>query len=752
MNDAAASSSSSRSASPARNPSKRSRSESSTPGPAPPPPAGAAANSDSDDDSDIGPMPPPPAAATPGKAPGAKLKSEPEVKRQRIEEAKRQALLRHQSLYLDALPSAARYHQSFMHRAPINFVSVTPSTQFVITASIDGHVKFWKKQEVGIEFVKHYRAHLGVSTAAATSADGAMYATGGSDRAIKIFDVFNFDLINMIKLDYVPRTLCWLHRKGRAETILAAVPENSHAIHLYEGRGDGRPFAIVDSVHRKPVHLLGFNETANCVVSADEGGMVEYWRPEEPWEKPSTSALPELWGYKTATDLFDFKKTKTVPSSICFSPKYDRFAMRSLPDRCIRIFDFHTGKITMKIDESLATIQESIAAGTAGVRLDEMELGRRLAQDKQLDVDAKEVGAVNAAQGLWTENAVFDETGHFLIYPTMLGIKTYNTFTQETSRIMGNDESVRFLNVSLFQGVGGLEKKRTKSLALMASENPAAAAAAASARGGPDVADPTLFCTAFKRERFYLFTRLEPDEDEASGAAGASGKGSKNRKAAATSERDVFNEKPSREEQTIAAGSDYSGYGYRSGAGSGAGAGGRGDGAGSGSQHPTSLTLHTTQGDIHLRLFPEFAPKTVENFVGLSKKGYYDNLTFHRIIKKFMIQTGDPLGDGTGGESLWGGNFADELPPTTAGGGAGAGSKWPKHDRPYTLSMANAGPNTNGSQFFLTTVPTPWLDGKHTVFGRATAGMDVIHRIENVRVDSNDKPRDPVRILNVSIG
>lgn len=108
----------------------------------------------------------------------------------------------------------------------------------------------------------------------------------------------------------------------------------------------------------------------------------------------------------------------------------------------------------------------------------------------------------------------------------------------------------------------------------------------------------------------------------------------------------------------------------------------------------TSAIMHTTFGDIHLRLFPEFAPKAVENFVTLSRKGYYDNLIFHRIIRNFMIQTGDPLGDGTGGDSMWGTDFEDEF------------HKGAKHDKPYTLSMANCGPNTNASQFFITTVPT----------------------------------------------
>ena len=103
-----------------------------------------------------------------------------------------------------------------------------------------------------------------------------------------------------------------------------------------------------------------------------------------------------------------------------------------------------------------------------------------------------------------------------------------------------------------------------------------------------------------------------------------------------------------------------------------------------------------------------------------------------------MVQTGDPLGDGTGGESIWGREFEDEIHPDL------------RHDRPYTLSMANAGPNTNGSQFFVTTVPTPWLDGKHTVFGRVTKGMDVVYAIERVKVDQGDKPLEDIKIQSIT--
>ncbi|GAM88815.1 hypothetical protein ANO11243_068490 [Dothideomycetidae sp. 11243] len=139
-----------------------------------------------------------------------------------------------------------------------------------------------------------------------------------------------------------------------------------------------------------------------------------------------------------------------------------------------------------------------------------------------------------------------------------------------------------------------------------------------------------------------------------------------------------------------------------------------------------------------MRMFGHLAPKAVENFTVHARNGYYNNLTFHRVIRKFMIQTGDPLGDGTGGESIWGKEFEDEFNTSL------------RHDKPYTVSMANAGPNTNGSQFFITTERTPWLDDKHTVFGRVVKGMDIVHKIENVKV-WKEKPVDEIKIVSVDI-
>ncbi|MDD2383340.1 MAG: peptidylprolyl isomerase [Sulfurospirillaceae bacterium] len=140
------------------------------------------------------------------------------------------------------------------------------------------------------------------------------------------------------------------------------------------------------------------------------------------------------------------------------------------------------------------------------------------------------------------------------------------------------------------------------------------------------------------------------------------------------------------------------------------------------------VVFETTQGKIVFALKPEVAPKACENFIGLVKKGYYDGIVFHRVIKNFMIQGGDPTGTGRGGESLYGKAFEDEFKANIV------------FDKAGILAMANAGKNTNGSQFFITTVPTPWLNGRHTIFGEVVEGMDVVRKIENTPVSGSDVP------------
>jgi len=151
------------------------------------------------------------------------------------------------------------------------------------------------------------------------------------------------------------------------------------------------------------------------------------------------------------------------------------------------------------------------------------------------------------------------------------------------------------------------------------------------------------------------------------------------------------------------------------------------------------VVLETNQGNIEIKLKVDVAPKACENFVKLAEKGYYNGLIFHRVIKGFMIQGGDPTGTGMGGESIWGRAFEDEVTPVA------------KFDGPGILAMANSGPNTNGSQFFITCAKTPWLNMRHTIFGEVVSGLEVVQKIENTAVNAEDRPLTEQKIIRAYI-
>ncbi|KEY65585.1 hypothetical protein S7711_09245 [Stachybotrys chartarum IBT 7711] len=580
---------------------------------------------------------------------------------------KKRRVLPHEKLYVSALPKSARYSRSLMHKEQLLFVTWTPLTDFLITASVDGVVKFWKKIAQGIEFVKEFKAHNGEIKSVSVSRDGRSFATAGADNTVKIFDVITFDLLFMLSPKYTPKCVCWVHRKGASLPVLAVAEDGKPLIHIYDGRGEqDEAMHTIKGLHRSPVHLMAYNEAYDCVVSADENGMVEYWQPHGSYEKPDS-----VFQYKSSTNLFDFKKAKSVPSSLTVSPNGKQLAAFSLPDRKIRIFDFATAKLHRTYDESLQAIEEMQQAGSSASKLDNVEFGRRLAHEREVEAEVLRNKS----------NVIFDESGNFILYGSMLGIKVLNTYTNQVVKVYGRDENMRAVNLGIYQGQP--QKKGFTTVEMGASSNPLLQES--------EARDPILVATSVGKVRFYMFT----NDDDIS-----------------KSTRDIQNEKPTmlghkKETQAKAA------------------------------ETGTAAILHTSHGDIYIRLFPDAAPKAVENFVTHAKSGYYNNTIFHRVIRKFMIQCGDPLGDGTGGESIWGREFEDEFSSL-------------KHDRPYTVSMANAGPNTNGSQFFITTEKTSWLDGKHTIFGRATQGFDVIHRIENVRT-YKEKPEEDIKILNIDI-
>lgn len=614
-------------------------------------PNGRTTDSESDDDDDLGPALP--------SAEGA-----PKKKRRRLP---------YERQYIAALPSAPRYSKSLMHRDQLCFTTFTPHTDFLITSSLDGYVKFWKKVAGGIEFVKEYKAHEGEIVSVSASVDGRAFATAGADGSIKFFDVETFDLLAMLQPEVQPKCICYVHGTGSSFPVLAVSCETDGRVMLFDGRGEKQePVHTINGLHRKPVHTMAYNNTYDCVVSADESGMIEYWQPSGSYEKPDT-----VFDMKSTTSLFEFKKAKSIPCSITVSPNGSQFATVSFPDRKVRVFDFPSGKLYRTYDESIATITEMQQAGTLSAEpLETVEFGRRIAVEGELEHPALQRRI----------NVAFDESGNFILYGSILGTKVINTFANRLVKIYGRDEPFRPLNLALYQGQP--EKKDFVTVQMAASENPLLAEA--------EARDAMLVATGSGKVRFYMFT----NDDSVS-----------------KSDRDIHNEKP----RNLNTGKKTAEQSEKE------------------SRVATAATIHTSMGDIAIRMFPQYAPKAVENFTIHAREKYYNNIIFHRVIRKFMIQTGDPLGDGTGGESIWGREFEDEFTPEL------------RHDKPYMVSMANAGPGTNASQFFITTEKAPWLDNKHSIFGRVLRGMEVVHAIENVKV-WKEKPVEEIKIVDVSLG
>ena len=558
---------------------------------------------------------------------------------------------------LDNLPIGPKYEWSYLHGRGTEIVRCLSLSQsgFVVTLAGDGCVRFWRRSsqsdgngEGGFLVLISHFAHRPISQEEQELNEDTEKSDSGPSRyilsatadekmccsivrgTVHIFDVLNVDMISTFSLPFRnASTACWIasHTICIADSQSAVVgmfdPLTGQLRRKIEGK---------NAVHSAPVRAMQYTPLANCLVSVDEKGMIEYWTHHQPYDMPTCPAIK--WQFKSQTHLYDLAKCKSTADFLRFSPDWKRFLTYSSKEGCIRIFDFGTGMLVRRFDVGLEDIKKHRISGLAPVNVADFD--RRLILENEL-MAAKDAPLTEC-------NVIFDESGAMILYPTLYGIEVRDIRSGKVVAVMGSDETLRFTNVSLYTGA---PSKKNLTLEMAASDNPALRKRMAS--------DPMVVCTAFQSRRFYLFTKRLPAAD-----------------------RDVMNEPDIDPLESSSMNTGKSSCASRE----------------LDSKLAQRVILRTSVGDIIIRLFPQRAPKAVENFAKHCKNGYYDKVRFHRVIKGFMIQTGDPLGDGTGGESVWGRPFEDECHDDL------------RHSKPFMVSMANSGPTTNGSQFFITTVPT----------------------------------------------
>ena len=591
---------------------------------------------------------------------------------------------------MNYLPMTNNYSISYLQSDIIDNIFCTTKTDFIFTTSNDGVIQFWKKIPRGIEFVKKFRAQLNKITGLSINKDGSMLCTcSHKDLFIKIFDIINFDLFDYIQLNYYPCLCEYIIADPKSMNNIIAISEKEKGIiHIYDSNKK-KEISLVTIHNNSIITGIKFNTKYNICISTSNIGLIEYWCKSNTNTKMSSDPNKYTYGndieneiidesisfdfpkhsikfkFKSQTDLFKLynnnKKNSII--NLTLSPRNNYFGVTDKL-RNIYIFNFLTAKIVYTITDTVFSSDDE----------DTKEANIEREIEKYVD-------------SLYQPNIQFDDSEKYLYYPCWEGIKLINLKTNELIKILGKKEKLRFISICLFQGESLRNKSGIITESKMRNEDNINA---------DKIIDPLLLANAYKSNRFFIFSKNEPDNkikrdmmnediDELKNKANLNQKNDKNKEIV---------------------------------------------------DLPEKAVIDTTKGEIFIKLFVNECPKTTKNFITLGRRGYYDGLIFHRVIKNFMIQTGDPRGNGTGGESIYGKPFKDEFNENL------------KHEA-FTVSMANAGPDTNGSQFFITTVPCHWLDNKHTVFGRVYDGSDVVKVIEDTKVDKKNKPYEDIKIVTI---
>lgn len=592
-----------------------------------------------------------------------------------------------------------RYRCSFQHHEPITEIHVTPRgfsppTAITVSAS-DGVVKFWRMQKHAhfalsiaesedmrypLEQVRRFKCGA-LKCRGALSMDGRWFAACSAvDGLLRIFDVALVDVVNIFTLPNAKedalKQLLWIHREAQINRLLVSFQRSTFA---YSG-SSGEYKAVVVAAAPSDVGLFALANKSIFAFAKDQLSIID----ADTFESVRSVAFK---------DPFE-------ASSASLSPDASVLAVACNSDRQIRIFDAHSGRLKMRIDESLEMYQNAFAKG----RFYPKFLGR--AEPSQADFDRRMT--LEGAIDFHFEPLFCD--GDCLAIPSPIGIKVISLRDGRIQRVLGGGESqLRFTEASLIEAeasIGSLD-----SLALEVKSGAA-----------EDAVDAMWLCVAHSRNRFYAFY-----EQAATEAAGKKKKGSRDFTLGADleEERELALQRKRPKPAPAPSNTPYPLKFVTS----------------EDADSTITAILWTNFGEIRCELFASAAPLAVDNFCQLAERGYYNNCTFHRIIRAFMLQTGDPTGTGCGGESAWGRGFPNDPQSSHT------------HE-PLCLSMANTGkPCTNGSQFFITTVRCDWLDGRHTVFGRVVKGADVVHKIEHLPVAADDRPTcsPPPRITSIGI-
>ncbi|MEN2496604.1 MAG: Peptidylprolyl isomerase domain and WD repeat containing protein 1 [Marteilia pararefringens] len=580
------------------------------------------------------------------------------------------------------------YERSFMHTSNVNFVRFCNSNGFLITIANNGSLKFWaKKTPDGIEFVKHFQAHVGNILNYDVNYDETLLITIGVDKFLKVYSITDFDMINVVMFDKDLKCCTWIYGKGDVSQEIAIAFNNCQEIHIFDyGYIEAKSPMRIISTHFAPIQSIAFDNINKICFSTDEKGILNFWHnSSQDFEFPKKHLNFE---FNSDTDFFEFVTNNFKPTSMQISPDCEIICFRCSDDH-IRIYDIKEGKKLFEINESTQCYVDN---QNLYPEIPNLDFGHKVVIEKELDKSGDKK----------LSNIIFDSTSRFLIFASLAGIRVLDLQRGEfVNTSFGPNENIRFLNISLFEKSG--KDKLSNSIEMLMNRN--------NEQASKNIDDPTIVATGFNNKRFFLFTKRLPLTNSGSQSSSVG--------------RDIYNEKPSHEEILTALKSKEQQKINKN---------------SEPSAMAESAVIHTTMGDINVNFFKTIAPRAVENFTKHSENKYFNNHIFHRVIKGFIIQTGDPIGTGTGGESIWGDEFEDEFDPNV------------KHDRPYMLSMANAGKNTNGSQFFITLMAAPFLDNKHTIFGEVKSGTQVVHNINKIATDSDtDKPLDDVKIVSITL-